>query len=53
VRTQQIARHYCGYVDLGDLGVADRWAGLAVAKLSLRWNHPGRRLWQAEDQTSR
>ncbi|OBH11180.1 phosphotransferase [Mycobacterium sp. E3247] len=38
---------YCGYVDLGDLGVADRWADLAVATLSLGWNFPGR-AWDTE-----
>ncbi|MEU0498205.1 phosphotransferase [Mycobacterium sp. NPDC006124] len=27
-----------GHVDLGDLGVADRWADLAVATMSLAWN---------------
>lgn len=27
-----------GYVDLGALGVADRWADLAVASMSLHWN---------------
>jgi kanamycin kinase len=66
----------CGHVDFSDLGVADRWADLAVAALSLGWNYPGRvwdaeffaaygiepdptrmvyyrRLWQAEDDTSR
>jgi kanamycin kinase len=32
----------CGHVDLGELGVADRWADLAVATLSLGWNYPGR-----------
>ncbi len=37
----------CGHVDLGDLGVADRWADLAVATLSLGWNYPGRG-WEAE-----
>lgn len=31
----------------GELGVADRWADLAVATLSLGWNYPGR-LWDAE-----
>lgn len=31
-----------GYVDLGSLGVADRWADLAPACLSLGWNYgPG------------
>ena len=37
----------CGHVDLGDLGVADRWADLAVATLSLGWNYPGR-TWEPE-----
>lgn len=37
----------CGHVDLGELGVADRWADLAVATLSLSWNYPGR-VWDAE-----
>jgi len=37
----------CGYVDFGDLGVADRWADLAVATLSLSWNYPGRS-WESE-----
>ncbi|MCV7410526.1 aminoglycoside phosphotransferase [Mycobacterium florentinum] len=32
----------CGHVDFGELGVADRWADLAVATLSLGWNFPGR-----------
>ncbi len=32
----------CGQVDFGSLGVADRWADLAVATLSLGWNYPGR-----------
>lgn len=30
----------CGHVDLGALGIADRWADLAVATLSLGWNYP-------------
>ncbi|WP_432563418.1 phosphotransferase [Kineococcus sp. SYSU DK003] len=34
-----------GFVDLAGLGVADRWADLAVATLSLGWNYgPG---WEA------
>jgi kanamycin kinase len=37
----------CGHVDFGQLGVADRWADLAVATLSLGWNYPGRD-WEAE-----
>jgi kanamycin kinase len=36
-----------GHVDLGDLGVADRWADLAVTTLSLGWNYgPGP--WKSE-----
>jgi kanamycin kinase len=27
-------------VDLGDLGIADRWADLAIATMSLDWNFP-------------
>jgi kanamycin kinase len=38
---------WCGHVDFGELGVADRWADLAVATLSLGWNYPGR-VWEAE-----
>lgn len=31
-----------GHVDLGSLGVADRWADLAIASMSLGWNYgPG------------
>jgi kanamycin kinase len=37
----------CGHADFGELGVADRWADLAVAALSLGWNYPGR-AWDAE-----
>ncbi|MGE0215713.1 phosphotransferase [Mycolicibacterium sp.] len=40
-----------GHVDLGDLGVADRWADLAVATMSLDWNFPvagdGSSAWEA------
>lgn len=36
---------YSGHVDLGELGVADRWADLAIATMSLDWNYPGD--WQA------
>jgi kanamycin kinase len=36
-----------GHVDLGDLGVADRWADLAVASLSLGWNY-GDGPWERE-----
>src|SRR6478735_2338835 len=36
----------CGHADLGDLGVADRWADLAVAEWSLRYNYRGD--WRAE-----
>ena len=33
---------WTGHVDLGDLGVADRWADLAVATWSAGWNYgPG------------
>ncbi|MFJ9610094.1 phosphotransferase [Kitasatospora sp. NPDC101176] len=33
---------WTGHVDLGSLGVADRWADLAVATWSTRWNYgPG------------
>jgi kanamycin kinase len=31
---------FSGHVDLGDLGVADRWADLAIASMSLDWNYP-------------
>ncbi|MEH3142424.1 MAG: aminoglycoside 3'-phosphotransferase [Mycobacterium kyogaense] len=37
---------FAGHVDLGDLGVADRWADLAIATMSLDWNYPGDG-WQA------
>ena len=33
---------WSGYVDLGLLGIADRWADLAVATWSADWNYgPG------------
>ncbi|WP_260855727.1 aminoglycoside 3'-phosphotransferase [Curtobacterium sp. 9128] len=35
-------RRWYGHVDLGALGVADRWADIAVATMALGWNHgPG------------
>lgn len=35
---------WCGHVDLGEMGVADRWADLAIATWSTEWNYgPG---WQ-------
>ncbi len=37
---------YLGHVDFGQLGVADRWADLAVATYSLAWNFVG--TWEAE-----
>jgi kanamycin kinase len=37
----------CGHVDFDGLGVADRWADLAVATLSLGWNYPDR--WWDEE----
>ena len=30
---------WAGHVDLGDLTVGDRWADLAVASMSLKWNY--------------
>lgn len=30
---------FAGHVDLGDLGVGDRWADLAIAAMSLDWNY--------------
>jgi aminoglycoside phosphotransferase len=38
--------HWSAHVDLGQLGVADRWADLAVATWSTEWNYgPG---WEGE-----
>ena len=37
---------YLAHVDLGRLGVADRWADLAVATYSLGWNYSGQ--WEHE-----
>lgn len=38
--------HWAGHVDLGTLGIADRWADLAVATWSTEWNYgPG---WEAQ-----
>ncbi|MFJ3380010.1 phosphotransferase [Curtobacterium sp. NPDC090217] len=35
-------RRWYGHVDLGALGIADRWADIAVATMALGWNHgPG------------
>ena len=41
-----------GHVDLGDLGVADRWADLAIATMSLDWNYPSATKDGAEDFAS-
>ena len=30
---------WCAHVDLGALGVADRWADIAVAAMSTEWNY--------------
>jgi len=41
---------FLAHVDVGDLGVADRWADLAIASWSLEWNFgPGHEqpLWDA------
>jgi kanamycin kinase len=32
---------FAGHVDLGDLGVADRWSDLAIATWSTTWNYGG------------
>jgi kanamycin kinase len=31
--------HWSGHVDFGSMGVADRWADLAIATLSTEWNY--------------
>jgi kanamycin kinase len=31
--------HWSGHVDFGTMGVADRWADLAIATLSTQWNY--------------
>jgi len=38
--------HFLAIVDLGRLGIGDRWADLAVATYSLGWNYVGN--WEAE-----
>ncbi|UYN84901.1 MAG: phosphotransferase [Microcella sp.] len=37
---------FLAHVDLGALGVADRWSDLAIASMSLEWNFGGG--WEAE-----
>ena len=37
---------WCGHVDFGDLGIADRWADLAVAEWSLGFNYGGQ--WRTD-----
>lgn len=41
-----LADSFAGHVDLGDLGIADRWADLAIATMSLGWNFTG--FWEQE-----